>query len=244
MPKIKIHYFSDDLPRLQATKIGDWIDLYCAQDMTLKAGDFALVPLGVSMQLPEGYEARTAPRSSTFKRWGLLQANSVGIIDNSYCGTNDEWKLPVYATRDTVLEKGDRICQFRIFEIQPPLSLKSARRSRIRTAAASARPDENKISRRRIKPILRRDFVMAPKLCRHDDRVMVGIRKARVEHFASRHLDVRRNKKAVDRQNELSLVIRPIGVSDRGHGRVFPSGAMSRISVSSIRSKRTGCAQL
>lgn len=89
--------------------------------MTLKAGDFALVPLGVSMQLPEGYEARTAPRSSTFKRWGLLQANSVGIIDNSYCGTNDEWKLPVYATRDTVLEKGDRICQFRIFEIQPPI---------------------------------------------------------------------------------------------------------------------------
>ena len=93
MPKIKIHYFSDDLPRLQMTKIGDWIDLYCAQDMTLKAGDFALVPLGVSMQLPEGYEARTAPRSSTFKRWGLLQANSVGIIDNSYCGTNVSMQL-------------------------------------------------------------------------------------------------------------------------------------------------------
>ena len=95
MPKIKIHYFSPDAPRLQLTKTGDWIDLYCAQDMTLHAGDFALVPLGVSMQLPEGYEARTAPRSSTFKRWGLLQANSVGVIDNSYCGTNDEWKLPV-----------------------------------------------------------------------------------------------------------------------------------------------------
>ena len=90
MPKIKIHYFSPDAPRLQLTKTGDWIDLYCAQDMTLHAGDFALVPLGVSMQLPEGYEARTAPRSSTFKRWGLLQANSVGVIDNSYCGTNDE----------------------------------------------------------------------------------------------------------------------------------------------------------
>ena len=71
------------------------------------------------MQLPEGYEARTAPRSSTFRRWGILQANSVGVIDNSYCGTNDEWKLPVYATRDTVIEKGDRICQFRIFEVQP-----------------------------------------------------------------------------------------------------------------------------
>mgnify|MGYP003243204126 CR=1 FL=1 len=93
MPVIKIHYFSDDLPRLQKTSKGDWIDLYCAQTMTLHAGEYALVPLGVSMQLPEGYEARTAPRSSTFKRWGILQANSVGVIDNSYCGTNDEWKL-------------------------------------------------------------------------------------------------------------------------------------------------------
>ena len=106
MPTIKIHYFSDDLPRLQKTEKGDWIDLYCAQ----------------TMQLPEGYEARTAPRSSTFRRWGILQANSVGVIDNSYCGTNDEWKLPVYATRDTVLEKGDRICQFRIYEVQPPIT--------------------------------------------------------------------------------------------------------------------------
>ena len=88
MPNIKIHYFSDDLPRLQKTEKGDWIDLYCAQDMTLKAGEFALVPLGVSMQLPEGYEARTAPRSSTFRRWGILQANSVGVIDNSY------WYMP------------------------------------------------------------------------------------------------------------------------------------------------------
>ena len=121
MPTIKIHYFSDDLPRLQKTGKGDWIDLYAAQTMQLRAGDFALIPLGVSMQLPEGYEARTAPRSSTFRRWGILQANSVGVIDNSYCGTNDEWKLPVYATRDTVIEKGDRICQFRIMRNQPRL---------------------------------------------------------------------------------------------------------------------------
>ena len=122
MPTIKIHYFSDDLPRLQKTGKGDWIDLYAAQTMQLRAGGFALIPLGVSMQLPEGYEARTAPRSSTFRRWGILQANSVGVIDNSYCGTNDEWKLPVYATRDTVIEKGDRICQFRIFAVQPPVT--------------------------------------------------------------------------------------------------------------------------
>ena len=137
MPVIKIHYFSDDLPRLQKTSKGDWIDLYCAQTMTLHAGEYALVPLGVSMQLPEGYEARTAPRSSTFKRWGILQANSVGVIDNSYCGTNDEWKLPVYATRDTVLEKGDRICQFRIYEVQPPIN---ATRFPTPTGGASARP--------------------------------------------------------------------------------------------------------
>ena len=110
------------LPRLQKTGKGDWIDLYAAQTMQLRAGDFALIPLGVSMQLPEGYEARTAPRSSTFRRWGILQANSVGVIDNSFCGTNDEWKLPVYATRDTVIEKGDRICQFRIFAVQPPVT--------------------------------------------------------------------------------------------------------------------------
>ena len=121
MPVIKIHYFSDDLPRLQKTAKGDWIDLYCAQTMQLHAGEFALIPLGVSMQLPEGYEARTAPRSSTFKRWGILQANSVGVIDNSYCGTNDEWKLPGYATGDTVIEKGDRICQCRIYEVQWPI---------------------------------------------------------------------------------------------------------------------------
>ena len=80
MPKIKIHYFSADAPRLKMTDKGDWIDLYCAETMELHAGDFALVPLGVSMQLPAGYEARTAPRSSTFKRWGILQANSVGVI--------------------------------------------------------------------------------------------------------------------------------------------------------------------
>ena len=117
--KVYIKYFTEDVIPVEKISKGDWIDLYCAETMTLHAGDFALVPLGVSMQLPEGYEARTAPRSSTFRRWGILQANSVGVIDNSYCGTNDEWKLPVYATRDTVIEKGDRICQFRIFEVQP-----------------------------------------------------------------------------------------------------------------------------
>ena len=119
--KIKIHYFSPDAPRLKVTKLGDWIDLYCSETTHLHAGDFKLIPLGVSMQLPAGWEANTAPRSSTFKRWGILQTNSIGVIDNAYCGTNDEWKIPVYATRDTVIEKGDRICQFRIVQNQPPI---------------------------------------------------------------------------------------------------------------------------
>lgn len=118
--KILVRYHDGAVP-LTVLPQGDWIDLCAAETVTMHAGEFRIISLGVSMQLPEGYEARTAPRSSTFKRWGILQANSVGVIDNSYCGTNDEWKLPVYATRDTVLEKGDRICQFRIYEVQPPI---------------------------------------------------------------------------------------------------------------------------
>ena len=124
--KIKIHYFSPDAPRLKITAKGDWIDLYVSETVTLHKGESALIPLGVSMQLPAGWEARTVPRSSAFRRWGILQPNSVGVIDNSYCGTNDEWKLPVYATRDTVIEKGDRICQFRVVENQPHIEFEEA----------------------------------------------------------------------------------------------------------------------
>ena len=101
MPTIKIHYFSDDLPRLQKTGKGDWIDLYAAQTMQLRAGDFALIPLGVSMQLPEGYEARTAPRSSTFRRWGILQANSVGVIDSDYARSDNEGHIFMRMTNDS-----------------------------------------------------------------------------------------------------------------------------------------------
>ena len=114
MPVTKIHYFSDDLPRLQKTSKGDWIDLYCAQTMTLHAGEYALVPLGVSMQLPEGYEAHIVPRSSTFRKRGILQANSMGVIDESYCGDDDVWGFPALAMRDTTIARGDRICQFRV----------------------------------------------------------------------------------------------------------------------------------
>ena len=106
------------------TKQGDWIDLKSAHDISLKAGEFAYIPLGVCMELPAGYEAHIIPRSSTFKRYGIIQTNSMGLIDNSYCGDNDWWVMPVYAVRDTFIPKGDRICQFRIVENQPESELK------------------------------------------------------------------------------------------------------------------------
>ena len=100
---------------------GDWIDLFTAEDTELKAFDFKLIPLGVAMKLPEGYEANIVPRSSTFMKWGILQANHYGVIDNSYSGENDIWRFPAIALRDTIIHKNDRICQFRIIEHQPDI---------------------------------------------------------------------------------------------------------------------------
>lgn len=112
--EIKIKYHSD-IDRLGFVNgNSDWIDLRVAEDVTLKAGEFKLISLGVSMQLPEGYEAVIIPRSSTFKHWGVLQTNHVGLIDNSYCGDNDIWMFPALATRDVTIKKNERICQFRI----------------------------------------------------------------------------------------------------------------------------------
>ena len=120
MEKIKVKYHTDILP-IEINDKGDWIDLRAAEDMKLWAGHDYYIPLGISVELPEGYEAHIAPRSSAFKRWGIIQANSVGVIDNSYCGDNDIWMMPVYATRFTKIHKNDRICQFRIVEKQPHL---------------------------------------------------------------------------------------------------------------------------
>ena len=117
--EIKIKYHNSELEKLRSLSVGDWIDLRAAERVELKAGEFRLISLGVSMKLPEGYEAHIAPRSSSFAKWGFLQVNSVGVVDNSYAGTNDIWKLPVYATRDAVIEVNDRICQFRIMERMP-----------------------------------------------------------------------------------------------------------------------------
>lgn len=104
---------------------GDWIDLRSMEDMTIQPGEFKLVPLGVAMKLPEGYEAHIAPRSSTFKNYHLIQTNSVGVVDNSYCGPNDMWKMPVINLdheKVSIVKKGDRICQFRIMKKQPPIN--------------------------------------------------------------------------------------------------------------------------
>lgn len=111
--EIKVRYHTDIDP-LEKTEKGDWIDLRAAEDVELKAGEFKIISLGVSMKLPDGYEANIVPRSSTFKHWGILQTNSMGVIDNSYSGDNDIWGFPAYATRDVLIEKNSRICQFRI----------------------------------------------------------------------------------------------------------------------------------
>ena len=114
MLNIDIVYHNPNMPKLEKIDKGDWIDLRASIGGAFKKGDFALIDLGVSMRLPDGYEAHIAPRSSTFKNWGIIQTNSFGVIDNSYSGTNDIWKMPCYFTRDTVIEPNDRICQFRI----------------------------------------------------------------------------------------------------------------------------------
>lgn len=121
--KIKIRYFSDQIERLHYIDgKSDWIDLRAAEEVQMQAGEFRLIPLGVAIQLPQGYEAHIVPRSSTFKNFGILQTNSMGVIDETYCGDNDQWFMPAYAIRDTIIHVNDRICQFRILEHQPAIT--------------------------------------------------------------------------------------------------------------------------
>ena len=122
MEKIRIKYFTDKIEKLRYIDgKSDWIDLRCAEDIVLKKGEFKLIPLGVAMQLPKGYEAHVVPRSSTFKNFGIIQTNHCGIIDESYSGDNDQWFMPVMALRDTEIHVNDRVCQFRIMEHQPAI---------------------------------------------------------------------------------------------------------------------------
>lgn len=122
MPDIRIKYLSDKIEKLQYIENkSDWIDLRAAESIEMKAGEFRLIPLGVAMELPAGYEAHIVPRSSTFKNFGILQTNSMGVVDETYCGDKDQWYFPALAMRDTVINVNDRICQFRIMEHQPKL---------------------------------------------------------------------------------------------------------------------------
>lgn len=119
---IKIKYFDEEIEKIQKISVGDWIDLRVAERVELKAGEYKLLRLGVGMILPDGYEALVLPRSSTPSKFGIILANSMGVIDNSYSGDADEWRFPAVAIRDTVIEKGDRIAQFRIIKNQPGIS--------------------------------------------------------------------------------------------------------------------------
>lgn len=117
---IKIKYFTEDIEKLcYVDGKSDWIDLRAAETIKMKKGEFKLIPLGVAMVLPNGYEAHIVPRSSTFKNFGVIQTNHQGVIDESYCGPNDQWFFPALAMRDTIINTNDRICQFRIMEHQP-----------------------------------------------------------------------------------------------------------------------------
>ena len=121
MEKIKIKYFDDDIERIEKITVGDWIDLRCAKTTHFGKGDYKLIPLGVGMILPDGYEAHVLPRSSTPNKFGIVMANSMGVIDNSYSGDEDEWKFPAIAFKNTSVWKGDRIAQFRIVKNQPSI---------------------------------------------------------------------------------------------------------------------------
>lgn len=117
--QIKVKYLRP-VTKIEKTNNGDWLDLRCAKSTFLKKGESAIIPLGVAMQLPKGFEALLVPRSSTFRKYKIIQTNSIGVIDESYCGDDDEWGLPVYATEDTQIPFDVRICQFRIFKHQNP----------------------------------------------------------------------------------------------------------------------------
>lgn len=123
---IKIKYLKD-IAKIEKINVGDWIDLRAAEDVYIPKGEYAMIPLGIAMELPKGYEAIVAPRSSTFKKYGIVMANSIGIIDECYCGDNDEWQFCAIALRDTNIFKNERICQFRIIEHQPPVEIEEVK---------------------------------------------------------------------------------------------------------------------
>lgn len=127
--EIKVKYFDSKMKRIEKISKGDWVDLRAGCDVIMHKGDFKLIPLGVAMELPEGYEAHIVPRSSTYKNFGIIQTNSTGIIDHSYCGDGDQWFMPALCVEErhgdkTLIKKNDRIAQFRIIKTQPIVKIK------------------------------------------------------------------------------------------------------------------------
>lgn len=123
---IEVKYFDKKMIPLKFIEDkSDWIDLRVGETIELKKGEFKLIPLGVAIKLPYGYEAHIAPRGSTFKNFGVIQTNSVGVVDYEYQGNDDQWFMPVYAMRDTLIEFNDRICQFRIMENMPQVKIET-----------------------------------------------------------------------------------------------------------------------
>lgn len=128
---IEVKYHDSELKPIELLDVGDWIDLRAAETVLMKAGDYCAISLGVSMKLPEGYEAYVVPRSSTFKNYGIIAVNHIAIIDNSYNGDSDIWRFQAYCLKPagdlvildgvpyTTIHKNDRICQFRIMKNQP-----------------------------------------------------------------------------------------------------------------------------
>ncbi|MDD6794713.1 MAG: deoxyuridine 5'-triphosphate nucleotidohydrolase [Clostridiaceae bacterium] len=127
--KIRIKYF-EGAEKLRKIAKGNWIDVYARKDVFVEENNRAMIPLGFALELPTGWEAHLAPRSSTFKTWGIIQTNSVGVVDDTYIGDNDEWHMPVYCLtakdiledkKGTWIKKGDKIGQFRIMEVMPEI---------------------------------------------------------------------------------------------------------------------------
>lgn len=131
--ELRIKYFKG-ATKLKQIEKGNWIDVYARKDVFVPEGERAMVPLGFALELPKGYEGHLAPRSSTFKTWGVIQTNSVGVVDDTYIGDNDEWMMPVYClqgkneilrgtgkNKGTLIHQGDKIGQFRIMESMPQI---------------------------------------------------------------------------------------------------------------------------
>lgn len=132
MPEIKVKYFDDEIKKIEKIPVGDWVDLRCAESVNLIGTPYKRVPLGIGMELPKGYEAHIVPRSSTFEKWGIIQTNHMGVVDESYCGDDDQWHMPIYILnrdlRNRLIPKGTRIAQFRIVKKQPALTFKTVKK--------------------------------------------------------------------------------------------------------------------